>query len=93
MSENDIVTILRDISNDPKVEEDIAEACRDGAKEIERLRTPNKSVAIGEEHDTGYDEWWCSWLWCPKCGRSRIARCFSFCPDCGAKLQRKGDVK
>lgn len=35
---NDIVTILRDISNEKGIDTDLAEACRDGAREIERLR-------------------------------------------------------
>ena len=35
---NDIVTILRDISNETDIDSDLAEACRDGAGEIEKLR-------------------------------------------------------
>ena len=35
---NDIVTILRDISNETDIDADLAEACRDGAGEIEKLR-------------------------------------------------------
>lgn len=35
---NDIAIILRDISNEIGLEEDLAQACRDGSREIERLR-------------------------------------------------------
>lgn len=35
---NDIVTILRDISNEPRTDEDLAQACLDGAREIDGLR-------------------------------------------------------
>jgi hypothetical protein len=35
---NDIVTILRDISNENDIDADLAQACRDGAMEIARLR-------------------------------------------------------
>jgi hypothetical protein len=45
------------------------------------------SVSIGEPQNTGYDEWYCQWYLCPKCEKSNIARWFSYCPDCGAKLQ------
>ena len=48
---------------------------------------PTSSVVIGEAQNTGKDQAWCDWYCCPKCNKGNIARCFSFCPDCGVKLQ------
>ena len=45
------------------------------------------SVSIGEDQNMGYDEWYCPWYRCPQCEKNDIARWFSFCPNCGAKLQ------
>lgn len=45
------------------------------------------SVSIGEAQSTGYDEWYCPWYLCPKCEESNIARSFSYCPNCGVKLE------
>ena len=49
---NDIVTILRDISNERGLDEDLAQACLDGAKEIERLRlTAAERSAVADAAD------------------------------------------
>ena len=45
------------------------------------------SVPIGESQNTGHDEWYCKWYRCPKCEKNDIARWFSYCPNCDAKLQ------
>jgi len=47
------------------------------------------SVVIGEAQNLGQDEWYCHWYLCPRCNNGSIMRLFSFCPDCGAKLQRQ----
>lgn len=41
---NDIATILRDISNENGIDADLAEACRDGAREIGRLRLTDEEL-------------------------------------------------
>lgn len=44
---NDLVTILRDISHDEKVEDDIRQVCFDGSREIARLRlTATERAAV-----------------------------------------------
>jgi len=45
------------------------------------------SVSIGEAQNTGKDEWYCDWYQCPKCQKSSINLSFSYCPDCGVRLQ------
>ena len=45
------------------------------------------SVSIGEGQNTGEDEWFTHWYLCPKCDEANIARSFSYCPNCGVKLQ------
>ena len=45
------------------------------------------SVSIGEEQNTGWDEWYCHWYACPKCAEDCIVRRFNYCPNCGVKLK------
>jgi hypothetical protein len=53
----------------------------------ERSVASTGSVSIGEAQSTGYDEWYCPWYVCPKCQKGYIARSFSYCPNCGVKLE------
>ena len=53
----------------------------------ERSVASDGSVAIGEGQNTGNDEWYCPWYLCPKCNKDYINRAFSYCPNCGVKLE------
>lgn len=54
---------------------------------LERSVASAGSVSIGEGQNTGEDEWFTHWYLCPKCDEVNIARPFSYCPNCGVKLQ------
>ena len=60
------------------------------SNEANQPNPPTGSVVIGEAQSEGREEVWCDWYRCPKCNKSNIARGYSFCPDCGVKLQWEG---
>jgi rRNA maturation endonuclease Nob1 len=46
-----------------------------------------KYIIIKQKHNTGMDEWWCDWFYCPNCKKETITDDFKFCPNCGIKLR------
>lgn len=49
--------------------------------------TSRKTVKIGKDCSTGYDEWYCEWYRCPNCSSVNITHPFKYCPTCGIKLE------
>lgn len=38
------------------------------------------------DKDKFYDEMCCNWYICPNCKNDDVAEGFSYCPDCGEKI-------
>ena len=60
------------------------------SNEAKQSNPPTDSVVIGEAQNIGAEEVYCDRYRCPVCKKDNIDRDFSFCPDCGVKLQWEG---
>ena len=56
------------------------------------METHKMIALVKEEHWYGMDEWWTSFIKCPKCN-SLITSRSKFCSNCGVKLYKSKEIK